>query len=109
MIIKVNDKSRYWNELQLVAKFPPMNHFAWKYGVDGRTEHDREHNRFFIAYTSYPIIDPWRRPFFKWTPDGGETENEWVACTEEEHTGFLYRYASVQKKLVKLYLHDHRR
>lgn len=103
MVIKVNDKSRYWNEIQLVAKFPPMNHFAWMYGMEGRTESDRLANRFFVAYTQYPIIDPWRRPLSKWTLNGDKTENEWIPCHEEEHSGFYYRYVSVQKKLVRLF------
>ena len=104
MAINVNKSSKFWNGHQLLSKFPPMNHFAWRYGVDGRTESDRETGRYFVANTEYPIVDPWRRPLLKWTDDGGKTENEWLPCEEQEHKGYFYRYVSVQKKLIKLYL-----
>ena len=104
MAIKVNKNSKYWNGYQLLSKFPPLNHFAWRYGVEGRSEGDRETGRFFVANSEYPIVDPWRRPLLKWTDDGGKTENEWTPCPEPEHKGYYYRYVSVQKKLIKLFL-----
>jgi len=104
LVIDVNKKSKYWNNQQLLCRFPPMNHFAWRYGVDGRSENDRETDRFFIANTVYPITDPWRRPLLKWTLNGCTLENEWIPCTEIEHTGYSYRYVSVQTKIIKLYL-----
>ena len=73
----------------------------WRYGVSGRTEADREAGRFFVANTEYPITDPWRRPLCRWTLNDDTTEHEWLPCDEPENIGYSYRYASVQKKLVK--------
>ena len=104
MILNINSNSKFWKGNVLLSKFPPMNHFAWRYGVSGRTEADREADRFFIANTEYPIIDPWRRPLLKWTHNNDETEHEWMPCTESENAGYSYRYVSVQKKFIKLFL-----
>ena len=81
-----------------------MNHFAWRYGVSGRTEADREADRFFIANTEYPIVDPWRRPLLKWTWNDDTTEHEWLPCNETESANYSYRYVSVQRKFIKLFL-----
>ena len=104
MILNINSNSKFWKGNVLLSKFPPMNHFAWRYGVSGRSEADREADRFFIANTEYPIIDPWRRPLLKLTHNNDETEHEWMPCTESENAGYSYRYVSVQRKFIKLFL-----
>jgi hypothetical protein len=106
IIVKPN--SKYWNNLQLVSKFPPHNTIAWVWGAEGRTQYDRDADRFFVANTDYPITDPWKRPLVTWQTEGTDMHNEWMLCDDQDediNNNFYYRYASVQSKLVKLYLY----
>ena len=106
--ITINSDTNYWNNLQLVAKYPPTNYFGWVWGAEGRSENDRIADRFFVANSDYPITDPWKRPLQSWiNEEQSNSLNDWLLCEDQGdkiNEDFYYRYASIENKIVKLYL-----
>ena len=102
--ILLNKDTKHWNDFQLATEYEPINNIAWRWGPHGRTASDRDAHRYFIAETLHPILDPWRRPFLEWKCDNSTISHTWVGCSEEEHRGYQFRYASIRGKLTKLYL-----
>lgn len=104
IIVKPNQK--LWDHNDLLTRFPPSNSANWKWQIHELSQNDLDSNRLFVANTDYPITDPWNRKLSTWQTEGTNTHNEWVLCDGDDDVNFdfYYRYASVQSKLVKLYL-----
>mgnify|MGYP001168029425 CR=1 FL=1 len=97
--INVSSTPSYWNEIELLSKYPPINYQAWRWGVDGRNESDRDENRYIIATQPHPILDPWRRPLIPWKFE--DMMFEWQR--DDVNENYDMRITSVGGKLIRLY------
>ena len=97
--VTLSSTPSFWCETELLSKYPPLNHHAWRWGVHGRTELDRADGRYIIATTSQPLLDPWKRPLVPWKFE--DMFFEWVQ--DDFYEDYDKRITSVHGKLIRLY------